>query len=385
MTELLAPLPPGVRTAPVLFAGDESVRAADVLRTLAGPADLAFLDEVVAGLGPGERAVGALAFAPGGPAVMHRVRPDSAVPSSHAPADQAGNRLRVTARPTPGEYAEMVLAALDRIERGDVAKVVLGRGLDVLTDIPLDPHDVVARLVASRPGKYTFGLPLTSDLSAEGPVLVGASPELLVRRRGREVTCHPLAGSVPRAADPDEDLRRSEELATSAKDLAEHAFVVDAILAALAPVCVEVSAAPRPELVATDTLWHLATPIRARLDGAAPGPSALHLAHALHPTPAVGGVPTAAATSLIAELEGASRGPLTGAVGWVGPDGDGEFAVTIRAGVLHRERLRIFAGAGIVAGSDPQAEVRETGAKLATMARAIGLPADLVDAGEVAR
>ena len=209
---------------------------------------------------------------------------------------------------------------------------------------------------------------------AHGPILVGASPELLVRREGLEISCTPLAGSVPRAADPEEDARRAAGLQQSGKDLAEHAFVVEAIVHALKEVCVEIEYPATPELMSTDTVWHLATPIHARLADTADGPSALRLAQLLHPTPAVGGVPTAAANAVIADLEGDLRDWFAGCVGWVDGNGDGEFAITIRAAVMDGPRLRLFAGAGIVAGSDPASEVRETGAKLATMARVTGLP-----------
>jgi isochorismate synthase len=207
----------------------------------------------------------------------------------------------------------------------------------------------------------------------EAPQLLGASPELLVRRRGERLVSLPLAGSIPRAADPVEDRQRAEDLQHSTKDLAEHSFVVDEIVEALSRVCRRVEADPRPRLVSTDTLHHLGTRISAEL--AVPdhrGLSALHLAQLLQPTPAVGGVPRSAALDVIAQLE-SDRGPLTGAVGWVDGSGDGEFAVTIRAGVLDGERLRLYAGAGIVAGSDPESELRETGAKLATMLKAVGV------------
>lgn len=378
MTELLEDLTgvaPHEGGAPLLFSGEQDVVAREVHRTWVGADDWA--DEVVASLGEGERAIGALAFAPGGASVIHRASTTEVLPRYDPRAGATGApRHRVTAHPTEEEYAAGVREALARIADGRLSKVVLGRSLDVVSAPALDPTAVVARLAAERPGKYVFSVPLGAQPDA--PVLLGASPELLVRRTGAWVASVPLAGSVPRSADPVDDRARAEALLDSTKDLAEHAFVVEAIVAALAPVCVEIDADPRPRLLSTDTMWHLATPVRARLDPGVPGPSALHLARMLHPTPAVGGVPAAAALATIAEIEGTSfeqggRGPLAGAVGWVDRSGDGEFAVTIRAGVLDGSRLRLFAGAGIVAGSDPDAEVRETGAKLATMARAIGL------------
>jgi isochorismate synthase len=231
---------------------------------------------------------------------------------------------------------------------------------------------VIDRLLVTRPGRYVFSVPLTESPD-DGPLLLGASPELLVSRTGDLISCTPLAGSVPRAADPEEDARRAAGLRASEKDLAEHAFVVDAIVHALKEVCVDVEPAAAPTLISTDTLWHLASPITARLEDTASGPSALRLAQMLHPTPAVGGVPAAAAAEAIADLEGDLRDYFAGCVGWVDGAGDGVFAITIRAAVIDGSRLRLFAGAGIVAGSDPDLEVVETGAKLATMMRVTGL------------
>lgn len=359
----------GVGTAVVVFTSGDLVAAGGIVGSWTGPGDEAWADEVVGSLDAGQRAVGALSFSPGGPAIMHELagsRPLPTMVPEPVPRDH-----RITKRPTPDRYARGVRAVLREIAAGRLEKVVLGRCLDVVSTPPLHPDEVVARLIATRPGRHVFSVPLTTEDS--GPVLVGASPELLVRRRGSIVTSQPLAGSAPRSADPAEDSRGAERLLSSRKDLAEHAFVVEQIVNVLDRVAIEVHADPEPRLLSTDTLWHLSTSIRARL---APGaaPSALHLARLLHPTPAVGGVPTAAALAAIEEVEGADlRGPLAGVVGWVDSAGDGEFALAIRSGVLHGDRLRLFAGAGIVAGSNPEAEVRETSAKLETMARAVGL------------
>lgn len=368
-----APITPdALADRPLLFAsGVDAYVAREVLHTWRTPdgADAAWAEDVVAALAPGERALCALSFAPGAPGLAHQV-----VGSEHAlerPADGpvVERTYEVTEVPTAEAYAGMVQAALARIADGSLHKVVLGRCLDVVSDPPLVPAEIIDRLLATRPGRYVFCVPLD-----HGPVLLGASPELLVRRDGLDISCTPLAGSVPRSDDPDEDARRAEALRGSAKDLAEHAFVVEAIVHALKDACVEIEYPASPELLSTDTVWHLATPIRARLAEGADGLSALRLAQLLHPTPAVGGVPTAAASAVIADLEGDLRDWFAGCVGWVDADGNGEFAITIRAAVIDGPRLRLFAGAGIVAGSDPASEVRETGAKLATMARVTGLP-----------
>ncbi|QLQ11577.1 MAG: isochorismate synthase [Nocardioidaceae bacterium] len=351
-----------------LFYGTETI-VGDVLATSIGTGST-WLDALVSSLAPGQRAAVALPFGSKQPAIAHTLAPADTSPLA-MPNSEPSPRHTVIERPTVTEYADNVRAALGFIQAGIVEKVVLGRGVDVISDPPLDASDVIARLLRQRPGRYVFGVPLTGR--PNGPVLVGASPELLARRQGRILTSLPLAGSAPRSDDPTLDRRRCEQLLDSAKDLTEHAFVVEQIMAALEPICIEIVADPQPRLVSTDTLHHLGTQIQARLTEGNGGLSALHLACLLHPTPAVGGVPTAAALGVITELEEEDRGPLAGAVGWVDADGNGEFAVTIRAGVLDGERLRLFAGAGIVAGSDPETEVRETTAKLTTMMKAVGL------------
>jgi isochorismate synthase len=359
---------------PLLFAsGDEAYVADRVLRTWTTPdgADPGWADEVVAALQPGERAIGALSFAPGAPGILHQVVGEER-PLVRPVSPTRERSYEVHEFPTAAAYADMVRAVLDKIADGVVRKVVIGRCLDVISDPPLVPAEIIDRLLQTRPGRYVFSVPLTQGLEA-GPLLVGASPELLVSREGDRISCTPLAGSVPRSPDPDEDARRSRALRASDKDLAEHAFVVDAIVHALKEVCVDVEPPTGPTLLATDTVWHLASPISARLEDPATGPSALRLAQMLHPTPAVGGVPAAAAAEAIADLEGDLRDYFAGCVGWVDATGDGVFAITIRAAVIDGDRMRLFAGAGIVAGSDPDSEVRETGAKLETMTRVAGL------------
>lgn len=377
MTELVergqAPSSRAVAPSPVsdvafneaLFVGDEQI-AGNVIDTSIGQGR-AWADRVVAALRPGERALVVLPFHPEATGVAHRISPvQTPLPSGRRPYVSAH---RVTERPSREQYADRVREALDRIASGHLDKVVLGRSLDIVSDPPLDPGAIVTRLLADRPGRYVFRVPLAADPS--GSILIGASPELLVGRRGRFVRSLPLAGSVARSADPREDVARARALLESAKDRAEHAFVVEAIRSALAGLCDDLSAVDAPGSVSTDTLHHLGSRVTGTLTQGAHA-SALHLAQLLQPTPAVGGVPTTAALQAIAELE-EDRGPLTGAVGWVDAAGDGEFAVAIRAGVLDGGHLRLFAGAGIVAGSDPAAEVDETGAKLATMMKAVGL------------
>lgn len=173
-----------------------------------------------------------------------------------------------------------------------------------------------------------------------------------------------MAGSIPRSPEPDEDIRRSDALLTSDKDRREHRFVVDAVVEALSPFCRTITA-PEPELVATPAVWHLATRITALLNDTAT--TSVDLVAALHPTPAVGGSPRKAALEVIGEVEGLDRGCYAGAVGWQDVHGDGEWVVAVRCAEVKGRTLRIFAGAGIVEGSDPDAEVVETAAKMRTV------------------
>ena len=195
----------------------------------------------------------------------------------------------------------------------------------------------LARLREREPDAYAFAV--------HG--FVGATPELLVARRGRSVVSNPLAGTVARAADPSEDRAAAERLLASRKDLLEHAPVVDAVRDALAPVCDELSVDASPALLGTGTVWHLSTSVRGTLRG--PAPSALELAARLHPTPAVCGTPRDAAMAAIGRLEAIDRTLYGGIVGWMDADGDGEWAVVLRCAEIQGRIALLFAGAGIVA------------------------------------
>lgn len=276
----------------------------------------------------------------------------------------------ITARPSRTGYAESVARAVRRIEAGALSKVVLARALD-LSGGSLDATSVLSRLARDDPNGYTYALDLPPTRTGAVRRLVGASPELLVGRSGRRVVARPEAGSAARAADPVEDERRGQALLASTKDLAEHAFVVDAVVDALSPYCRHVVAPARPRLVRTAAMWHLLTEITGELVDRSV--SSLTLALALHPTPAVCGTPTPAAQEAIDELEGFDRGYYAGVVGWCDAAGDGEWAIALRCAELRSDAIRLYAGAGIVAGSDPDAEVAETGAKFRTMLNAMGI------------
>jgi isochorismate synthase len=271
-----------------------------------------------------------------------------------------GGAVPVRERPARRQWQAAVRRVLAAIEAGHVRKVVLAREVVLQAAAPFSRREVLDRLRRRNPSCFVY--------AAGG--FVGASPELLVRRRGGAVESCPMAGTVARGATPEEDERLALGLSASAKDAEEHRLLVEAVLEALAPVCDGPPAATAAEIVRLATVSHLTTRVCGGLRE--PAPSALELAGLLHPTPAVGGLPRRPALRAIAELEGFDRGLYAGPVGWVGAGGDGEWAVALRGAELDGSRARLVAGAGIVAGSDPEAEWAETEAKLATMLAAVG-------------
>ncbi|MFF9896729.1 isochorismate synthase DhbC [Streptomyces longispororuber] len=374
-TALLAAYTPGARflgtpTRTLLGQGvhsdvphDERPLAARVAQTLATARAAGVEAPVVIGAVPFDQsAPAALAV----PAAVRSTPPLAADPLVALPAEPpAAARWRVRQVPAPERYGEAVAGAVDRMWRGEFSKVVLARTLELDSPAPLDVPAMLQRLARRDPGGYTFALP-----TGPGRTLLGASPELLVSRRGRQVVANPLAGSVPRSDDLAEDVRRAAALLQSAKDLHEHAVVVDAVHQALAPHCTDMTVPATPTLIRTAAMWHLSTTVTGTLTD--PLTSALELACALHPTPAVCGTPTATAREVIRESEPFDRGFFTGMVGWGDATGDGEWVVTIRCAEAERTSLRLYAGAGVVAASEPEAEIAETAAKFRTFLTAVG-------------
>ncbi|TXS19510.1 isochorismate synthase DhbC [Streptomyces sp. adm13(2018)] len=294
-----------------------------------------------------------------GPALAYD--PLVALPAAETPA----TAWTVRPEPEPEVYAKGVASAVDRMWNGEFSKVVLARTLEVTGPDELDLPAMVQRLARRDPAGYTFALPTGPDRT-----LLGASPELLVSRRGDRLVSNPLAGSVPRSDDLAEDVRRAAALLESAKDLHEHAVVVDAVHQVMAPYCSSIEVPARPSLIRTATMWHLSTTVTGTL--ARPEVSALEIASALHPTPAVCGTPTALARQVIRETEPFDRGFFTGIVGWGDAEGNGEWVVTIRCAEAEGRTLRLYAGAGIVSASVPEAETAETAAKFRTFLNAVG-------------
>lgn len=263
------------------------------------------------------------------------------------------SKMQVFPEPLPDAYERAVAEAVDRIQRGTLRKVVLARTIRVEAGRTLDPRELLKHLRAVEPDGYSFAVDV-----GEGRTLVGASPELLISRFGNEIRANPLAGSAPRAGDPVEDRENAERLGSSPKDRQEHAIVVEDVFRALHPLCQELTHDREPQLLATANVWHLSTRFRGVLKD--PSLTSLDLVRALHPTPAVCGEPRDEAMRTIEELEPVPRGSYAGAVGWMDAKGDGVWALALRCAELNGSTARLFAGAGIVADSDPAAELDET-------------------------
>ncbi|SEF71981.1 isochorismate synthase DhbC [Paenibacillus sp. UNC499MF] len=300
-----------------------------------------------------------------------------------------GGAFKIVSFPTESDYEAAVRKGLEQLRSGKLRKVVLSRSLRLENCPPVQTERLLRRLAAGNTRGYTFAVPLreqqhlaagsgqsagqsgTTAAASASRTLIGASPELLVARSGRLVTANPLAGSAARSSDPAEDKRRADALLQSAKDRHEHAVVVEAVASALRPYCRKLDVPAEPSVIGTKTMWHLSTKVTGEV--LEPAASSLELAVAMHPTPAVCGTPTGPARTAIRELESFDRRYFTGMVGWCDAAGDGEWAVTIRCAEIGEDAVTLYAGAGIVEGSDPAAELAETSSKLKTLLLAMGM------------
>jgi menaquinone-specific isochorismate synthase len=264
------------------------------------------------------------------------------------------------------EWMGLVELAVEAIEAGRFAKVVVAREVVVGANRDIHVPTVLRRLRSLYPACTVVGAPL-----AEGQ-FVAASPELLVAREGLAVRSHPLAGTIPRSGDPHADQALSDGLLNSPKDRAEHAWVVRDVVDGLQPWCTSLDVPPAPSIVALRNVSHLGTLVTGTLRAGAP--SALGLAAALHPTAAVGGTPRDEALAWLRAHERLARGPYAGPVGWVDGRGDGEWVVGIRSAVVSGASARLYAGVGVVEGSDPTAELAETQFKLQALLAAVVRP-----------
>jgi menaquinone-specific isochorismate synthase len=345
------------------------------------PAVLAAIDhrDEVGGVHP--VALGCVPFEPGAPTelVIPQVTVGKAADGRRwvTTIDDADPTVVPAPRPTPSaaeftvaaaapveHYLAAVTAARDAVRAGSLQKAVIAREVLVRCNTPIDVHAVLLRLRASFGSSYRY--------SIDG--FIGASPELLVRVDGNTVESHPLAGTAPRTGDPATDARVAAELIASTKNQVEHRAVIDMVHDTLLPWCSFLDWEPEPSIVAVANVQHLGSRVEGHLSD--PRPNVLDLVQALSPTPALGGAPRAEALALIAAVEGFERGRYGGAVGWVDAAGNGTWAVAIRCAELSADRrtARLVAGGGIVAESEPLAELAETQAKLQAMLSAIVRP-----------
>jgi isochorismate synthase len=264
---------------------------------------------------------------------------------------------RVSSVMPPSHYEEAVARAVQRIRAGEFEKIVLAREVEVSGYAP-DPFALLGVLRESFGSCYVYGV------GRGERTLVGATPELLVRREGQRVSTVALAGSTRRSADPAVDDHLAQRLMVSVKDREENAIVARRIARSLEPHSLWVAASPEPHVIKVANIQHLAAPIRAQL---ARPLGALELAELLHPTPAVGGEPREPAMQAIPALEGFDRGWYAGTLGWTDASGDGEFCVALRCALIAGATSRLYAGCGIVRDSDPAAELAETEVKLAAL------------------
>jgi isochorismate synthase len=272
--------------------------------------------------------------------------------------------LHVTPVRPVEDWVSAVREAAARMCAGEAQKVVLAREVIARGDGPVAAAAVARSLRAAYPACFTYLLS-----GADGTAFVGASPELLIRRFGGVATAQPMAGSVARGADDEEDRGLAAELSESRKNRAEHEVAAGAVAASLGPLSRRLVRPEVPEVVRFTNIQHLATTITAEL--AEPWPTVLELAGALHPTPAVGGHPLAAALRLIDDLEAMERGWYAGGVGWIDGRGDGEVCVALRCGLLWEDGARLYAGNGIMPDSDPAGELEETELKLRVLLGAL--------------
>jgi isochorismate synthase len=352
-----------------------------------GPACLASIEHVdesagaCTGPGAGPVAIGSVPFRPGSagelivPTVVVGKGADgrrwvTTIDDAHEdlapprPPEPSASAYRIEPVTPVEQYLDAVRAARHAVRDGALTKAVIAREIAVVADRPIDRHGVLHRLKASFGSSYRYAI--------DG--FVGASPELLVEVAGAEVRSHPLAGTAPRTGDVERDAAIAEALVASTKNQVEHRVVIDVVHDTLLPWCSYLDWEADPSVVTVANVQHLGTRIEGRLSS--PAPNVVDLVRALSPTPALGGHPRDDALALIAAVEGVERDRYGGAVGWVDAAGNGTWAVAIRCAELSpdRCRARLHAGGGIVADSDPLAELAETQAKFQAMLSALIRP-----------
>jgi len=278
---------------------------------------------------------------------------DRNAPAPFDPGDHA-----LASHPPPAQWRTEVEEAVGAIRQGDISKVVLSRRVEVTTEIAPCALDLVDHLRAAYPQCHVF------VWQVGDAAFIGATPELLLAKANGSVRVNPLAGTARRGEGEADDRSVGEALMHSAKDRQEHALVVEDIAARLAPLVESLHIPPQPSLRRMATVQHLSTEVVGTVDS---GMHPLQLVDALHPTPAVGGTPRAAALAFLDKIEGIDRGWYTGGIGWLTSDGAATFAIPLRCALITGRTSHLYAGAGIVAESRPEAELDETRLKFRPM------------------
>lgn len=288
---------------------------------------------------------------------------------SQGSSDCTSQKAKVISPPTGEDYKNGVSHLLDLFDTTELSKVVLSRSVKITTDENINQCSLLRNLLSINTSGYTF----CSQIS-ERSKLMGASPELLLSKKGSHVLSNPLAGSRAKSSCGVENQNAYSSLLDTQKDLNEHNLVVEEVEKVLSNYCHNLYTPMVPSVIETETMLHLSTVLQGQADD--PNINALKIAAELHPTPAVCGFPRQPAYAAIKEIENFDRGYFTGMVGWCDARGNGEWVVTIRCAEVSLRSMSIYAGAGIVHESSPQSELDETGAKMKTILRAAGIQVD---------
>lgn len=273
---------------------------------------------------------------------------------------------KVISSPSGQHYRQGVNDLLNLFATTDLAKAVLSRAVEIETDADIHLPELLRNLLTINSKGYTFAAE-----TGPGVKLMGASPELLVAKKGSYVTSNPMAGSRPRADQPAVNEASRLSLLNTQKDLHEHGLVVEEVERVLSQYCQNLYTPMIPSVIETQTMLHLSTRLEGQVSDA--NLNVLKIAADLHPTPAVCGFPRASAYEAIRRIEQFDRGYFTGMVGWCDSRGNGEWVVTIRCAEVQKRQMKVYAGAGIVNESVPQSELDETGAKMGTILSAAGI------------
>ena len=282
--------------------------------------------------------------------------------SNSVPANLAHNSITWNhTQDADSKWKARVTTAINRIHTGTLDKVVLARDFTGTSPTSIDPRAILKKLDIEYPSTWNFAV----------SGLIGATPELLLRLSRKMVTSRVLAGTISKTGDDERDLALAASLARSSKDLEEHEYAVRSVADALEPFCTSTNIPESPFVLHLANVMHLATDVTGALAEKLEHVDAFTILEQLHPSAAVCGTPRTQASELITDIEGISRGRYAGPIGWIDAAGDGELGIALRCGQISDDSIRIFAGCGIVAGSDPEKELAESEAKLAPMRSAL--------------